>query len=278
MIQIKGLSKKYKNFLLDHASFTLPDGKIVGLIGTNGAGKSTLIRIMVGLEEKTDGEILVDGVPVTNVGEALRVGFISQNLEIYVEQKMSEIVELVKASYKELWNDELYNHYFRDVFKLKDDMKIKELSTGMRVKFFLAIELAKEPECLLLDEATSGLDPMTRDELIDILMKLAEEKNIPILLSSHITEDLEKIGDYITYIDCGQILLEDTVRNIRNRFYKVDPQTVEILSDVEKQKLMDDALKMHQYYIYDKNCLTGEKNCGTPALLSEVLAYLRKGE
>lgn len=278
MIEIKGLTKKYKSFLLDNVSFELPVGKVVGLIGPNGAGKSTIIKILVGLEERTEGEILVDGQSVSKLGDVMRIGFLSQNLEIYPGQKMSDIMKFVRNAYKKVWNEKLYKYYLLDVFNLKDDLKINELSTGMRVKFFLALELAKEPECLLLDEATSGLDPMIRDEVLDILIKLAEEKNLPILLSSHITEDLEKVGDYVTYIDTGKILLEDTVSNIRNNYRQVEANRIESMEDVEKCRFLDNALLVHQYYVYEKKAFNRENDPGTPALLSDVLSYLRKEE
>ena len=139
---------------------------------------------------------------------------------------MSALSAFVKDIYRKQWDDELFRHYMRDVFRLNDDLKIKELSTGMRVKFFLALELAKKPECLLLDEVTSGLDPMIRDEVLDILQQIAQADNIPVLMSSHITEDLEKIADMIVYIDSGRILLEDSVEKIKKSYYRINEEEV----------------------------------------------------
>ena len=201
MIEVRNLNKTYKSFKLGNASFDLESGKITGLIGVNGAGKSTILRILIGLVKSESGEISIDGNKVLNLGEKLRVGFVSQELNIYSDQKMSALSAFVKDIYRKQWNDDLFRHYMNDVFALKDDLKIKELSTGMRVKFFLAMELAKKPECLLLDEVTSGLDPMIRDEVLDILQGIAQEDNIPVLMSSHITEDLEKIADKIIIKD-----------------------------------------------------------------------------
>ena len=277
MIEVRNLNKTYKSFKLDNASFDLASGKITGLIGVNGAGKSTILRILIGLVKSESGEISIDGNKVSDLGEKLRVGFVSQELNIYSDQKMSALSAFVKDIYKKQWNDELFRHYMNDVFALKDDLKIKELSTGMRVKFFLAMELAKKPECLLLDEVTSGLDPMIRDEVLDILQGIAQEDNIPILMSSHITEDLEKIADKIIYIDSGRILLEDTVENIKKNYYRINEEELSKLGEETRALILDKGIKQHQYYVYDASEIENAEKAGSPALLSDVLSFLRRG-
>lgn len=277
MIEVCNLIKTYKSFKLDNASFDLASGRITGLIGANGAGKSTILRILIGLVKSESGEISIDGNKVSNLGEKLRVGFVSQELNIYSDQKMSLLSAFVKDIYKKQWDDELFRHYMRDVFALNEDLKIKELSTGMRVKFFLAMELAKKPECLLLDEVTSGLDPMIRDEVLDILLEIARRDNIPVLMSSHITEDLEKIADTIIYIDSGRILLEDTVDNIKNDYFKVTGEELGNLSEDIRNIVLSKGIKTHQYYVYDASGLESNERAGSPAMLSDVLSFLRKG-
>ena len=277
MIEVRNLNKTYKSFKLDNASFDLEAGKITGLIGVNGAGKSTILRILIGLVKSESGEISIDGNKVSDLGEKLRVGFVSQELNIYSDQKMSALSAFVKDIYKKQWNDELFRHYMNDVFALKDDLKIKELSTGMRVKFFLAMELAKKPECLLLDEVTSGLDPMIRDEVLDILQGIAQEDNIPVLMSSHITEDLEKIADKIIYIDSGRILLEDTVENIKKNYYRINEEELSKLGEETRALILDKGIKQHQYYVYDASGIENVEKAGSPALLSDVLSFLRRG-
>lgn len=277
MIEVRNLNKTYKSFKLGNASFDLESGKITGLIGVNGAGKSTILRILIGLVKSESGEISIDGNKVLNLGEKLRVGFVSQELNIYSDQKMSALSAFVKDIYRKQWNDDLFRHYMNDVFALKDDLKIKELSTGMRVKFFLAMELAKKPECLLLDEVTSGLDPMIRDEVLDILQGIAQEDNIPVLMSSHITEDLEKIADKIIYIDSGRILLEDTVENIKKNYYRINEEELSKLGEETRALILDKGIKQHQYYVYDASGIENVEKAGSPALLSDVLSFLRRG-
>ena len=277
MIEVRNLNKTYKSFKLGNASFDLESGKITGLIGVNGAGKSTILRILIGLVKSESGEISIDGNKVSDLGEKLRVGFVSQELNIYSDQKMSALSAFVKDIYRKQWNDDLFRHYMNDVFALKDDLKIKELSTGMRVKFFLAMELAKKPECLLLDEVTSGLDPMIRDEVLDILQGIAQEDNIPVLMSSHITEDLEKIADKIIYIDSGRILLEDTVENIKKNYYRINEEELSKLGEETRALILDKGIKQHQYYVYDASGIEKVEKAGSPALLSDVLSFLRRG-
>lgn len=277
MIEVRNLNKTYKSFKLGNASFDLESGKITGLIGVNGAGKSTILRILIGLVKSESGEISIDGNKVSDLGEKLRVGFVSQELNIYSDQKMSALSAFVKDIYRKQWNDDLFRHYMNDVFALKDDLKIKELSTGMRVKSFLAMELAKKPECLLLDEVTSGLDPMIRDEVLDILQGIAQDDNIPVLMSSHITEDLEKIADKIIYIDSGRILLEDSVENIKKNYYRINEEELNKLGEETRALILDKGIKQHQYYVYDASGIENVEKAGSPALLSDVLSFLRRG-
>lgn len=276
MIEVKGLNKAYKHFKLDNASFDLAPGMITGLIGANGAGKSTILRILSGLLKKDSGEIIVDGQTVSDIGGKLRLGFVSQELGIYHTQKMSAVAGFVRDVYKESWDEGKYEHYLRDVFDLRYDQKIKELSLGMRVKFFLAMELAKSPECLLLDEVTSGLDPVIRDEVLDILLDTAREYDIPVFMSSHITEDLEKVAERIIFIDSGRILLCDSVENIRKNYFRIEEDKLDSLDEETRALILEKGVKQHEYYVYNTGIISGGEIAGTPAMLSDVLRCLRK--
>ena len=276
VIEVKGLNKAYKHFKLDNASFDLAPGMITGLIGANGAGKSTILRILSGLLKKDSGEIIVDGQTVSDIGGKLRLGFVSQELGIYHTQKMSAVAGFVRDVYKESWDEGKYEHYLRDVFDLRYDQKIKELSLGMRVKFFLAMELAKSPECLLLDEVTSGLDPVIRDEVLDILLDTAREYDIPVFMSSHITEDLEKVAERIIFIDSGRIPLCDSVENIRKNYFRIEEDKLDSLDEETRALILEKGVKQHEYYVYNTGIISGGEIAGTPAMLSDVLRCLRK--
>ncbi len=276
VIEVKGLNKAYKHFKLDNASFDLAPGMITGLIGANGAGKSTILRILSGLLKKDSGEIIVDGQTVSDIGGKLRLGFVSQELGIYHTQKMSAVAGFVRDVYKESWDEGKYEHYLRDVFDLRYDQKIKELSLGMRVKFFLAMELAKSPECLLLDEVTSGLDPVIRDEVLDILLDTARGYDIPVFMSSHITEDLEKVAERIIFIDSGRILLCDSVENIRKNYFRIEEDKLDSLDEETRALILEKGVKQHEYYVYNTGIISGGEIAGTPAMLSDVLRCLRK--
>lgn len=276
VIEVKGLNKAYKHFKLDNASFDLAPGMITGLIGANGAGKSTILRILSGLLKKDSGEIIVDGQTVSDIGGKLRLGFVSQELGIYHTQKMSAVAGFVRDVYKESWDEGKYEHYLRDVFDLRYDQKIKELSIGMRVKSFLAMELAKSPECLLLDEVTSGLDPVIRDEVLDILLDTARGYDIPVFMSSHITEDLEKVAERIIFIDSGRILLCDSVENIRKNYFRIEEDKLDSLDEETRALILEKGVKQHEYYVYNTGIISGGEIAGTPAMLSDVLRCLRK--
>ena len=125
-----------------------------------------------------------------------------------MKSKFEILTNFVKDVMKKKFDQEVYYYYFKDVFQLDDDYKMKELSTGMKVKYFLSLELAKNPDLLVLDEPTSGLDPIVRDEVLDILRCVAKEKNTSVLFSSHITEDIEKIADRVIFINNGRIVLQ----------------------------------------------------------------------
>ena len=261
MIEIKEVTKKYNNFTLNKFSANIEEGKITAIIGPNGAGKSTLLRIICGLISGDGGKI--------EMTEDMRIGYLSQNLSIYSEVKLKNLTDLMRGTHKNIWNEDKFRYYFFDVFELNESQKVKELSTGMRVKYFLALELAKQPQLLLLDEPTSGLDPMIREEVLEILEQVSEKEKVTIMFSSHITEDIEKIGDNIIFVLKGNKVLEADKEYIKNRF--------RMLSEEEYQvHKPSDALKMHDYYICDSEKEKAFADRGAQAMLADVLVYLKE--
>ena len=251
---IKGLniSKKYKKFELQPTSIEIDKGEIVALIGENGAGKSTLIKCMCGVIDADEGQLEVDDQVVKKLDDVLVLGFMNQDQNVY---------------------NEIYHYYFKDVFQLDDDYKMKELSTGMKVKYFLSLELAKNPDLLVLDEPTSGLDPIVRDEVLDILRCVAKEKNTSVLFSSHITEDIEKIADRVVFINNGRIVLQGDKKEIKKKYVKLNQQQYVILVNAGMAK---ECVSIHDYYIVDRDLAMNCNVEAKEALLSDILSYIRK--
>ncbi len=272
---IKGLniSKKYKKFELQPTSIEIDKGEIVALIGENGAGKSTLIKCMCGVIDADEGQLEVDDQVVKKLDDVLVLGFMNQDQNVYNEIKIRDLTNFVKDVMKKKFDQEVYYYYFKDVFHLDDDYKMKELSTGMKVKYFLSLELAKNPDLLVLDEPTSGLDPIVRDEVLDILRCVAKEKNTSVLFSSHITEDIEKIADRVIFINNGRIVLQGNKKEIKKKYVKLNQQQYVILVNAGMAK---ECVSIHDYYIVDRDLAMTCNVEVKEALLSDILSYMRK--
>ena len=203
VIEVKNLVKKYDGFCLKNISFSLKKGTITGFIGKNGAGKSTTLKAIMGLIQINSGEIKLGAKKIKN---SYPIGYLGMEKSIYPDESLEKIAKFVSNAWKDRWNEKEFQKYMMEVFGLDPKRKMKELSTGMVIKFLLAIELAKNPEILLLDEPTSGLDPVIREEILSILRRLVNQKGITVLFSTHITEDVMKIADHVIYINAGQIV------------------------------------------------------------------------
>ena len=209
ILEVKNLCKKYNQFELKNVNLTLPKGMIMGLIGENGAGKTTTIKSILNLTNST-GEINIFGLNVKkydkkikeDIGVVLNENFFSE----YLNPK--DINKIMKNIYKN-WDEKLYFKYLED-FKLPQNKISKEFSSGMKMKLKIAVALAHHPKLLILDEPTSGLDPVARSEILDIFQDFIQNGENSILVSSHITSDLEHIADYITFINDGEIVLSKT--------------------------------------------------------------------
>ena len=205
-LEIRNLSKVYKDFSLDSVSFTLPKGCIMGFVGQNGAGKTTTIRLILNMTTRTGGEIKI--FDSDNIKDELTV---KQELAVVFDEiffvdvwRVHEVEKAVKGFYNQ-WDSGLFNGYLNK-FKLSSNKKVKELSRGMKLKLMLAVAMSHNAKLLILDEPTSGLDPVARDELLGILREYISDGEKSVFFSTHITSDLEKIADYITLIDNGKVL------------------------------------------------------------------------
>jgi ABC-2 type transport system ATP-binding protein len=206
ILEVKNLCKDYKDFSLSNVSFSLEKGYIMGFIGPNGAGKSTTIRLLMNLIKKLSGEVKIFGLDYKNheVEIKNRLGFVYDENIFYEELTIKEMKRLVKPFYSR-WDEQLFQKLLKD-FALNKNKKIKDLSRGMRMKFALAIALSHHADLIIMDEPTSGLDPIVRSELLDILVDYIQDENKAVFLSTHITTDLDRIADYITFINQGKIV------------------------------------------------------------------------
>lgn len=207
-IEIKGLTKQYQGFRLGSYDLTLPSGCILGLVGENGAGKSTTIRLIMDAITRDAGTISVLGVDNRSpefAGVKEDIGVVLD--EAYFPEVLSAVnVGKIMACTYRRWDMEKYRGYLTR-FDLDDRKLIRDYSRGMRMKLAIAVALSHDPKLLILDEATSGLDPMVRDEILDIFNEFTRDPGHSILLSSHIVSDLEKICDYIAFLHKGKLML-----------------------------------------------------------------------
>lgn len=207
-LEIKDLCKSYGDFALDHVNLTIPGGTIMGLIGENGAGKTTTIKCILNLIRRDSGAITILGKD--NVADEraakLEVGVVLDECFFHDSLRPKDLKRILGPVYP-TWDDNLYADYLKK-FKLPEEKLIKEFSRGMKMKLSLAAALAHSPKLLILDEATAGLDPVVRNELLDEFLAFIQDEDHAILLSSHITSDLEKAADYVTYLHKGRAVLQ----------------------------------------------------------------------
>ena len=205
-IEVRGLCKHYRDFSLRDVSFTVPGGSIMGFIGENGAGKTTTIKSILGLLHTDGGSISVLGRdPVTDrraIGQDIGVVL---DGSFFYEGMRAKDISAVMSRLHSRWDKESFASYCKR-FALPMEKPFKEFSKGMRAKLALTTALAHHPKLLVLDEATSGLDPVVRSEMLDLFLEFIQDEEHSILLSSHITSDLDKIADYITFIHEGRLL------------------------------------------------------------------------
>lgn len=218
ILEVKNLSKKYKDFELKDISFALPKGMIMGFIGENGAGKTTTIKAILDIIRDYHAEIKIFGLDNRKDGKRIKedIGVVLDDM-FFPEILTAKDINCVMEDVYKNWDSGIYFQYLTD-FSLPEEKQIKTFSKGMRKKLEIAAALAHHPKLLILDEPTSGLDPIARNEVIDIFQDFIQNEECSILLSSHITTDLEHIADYITFINKGEILLSKTCDELLERY------------------------------------------------------------
>ena len=217
-LEVINLNKNFSDFSINNVSFILPAGFIMGFIGPNGAGKTTTIKLILNMLIKDSGVIKVFGKDnITSEQEIKEKIGVVMDSPFYVDDwKLSEVEKSLASFYKK-WDMKKYSSMLSK-FSLDSNKKVKELSRGMKMKLMIAIALSHDADLLILDEPTSGLDAVARNELMDILGEFIANEDKAILFSTHITTDLEKIADYITFINDGEILYTDTKDNMMEKY------------------------------------------------------------
>ncbi len=206
ILQVENLTKQYPDFKLDHVSFTIPGGTIMGLVGENGAGKSTTINAILDLILRDEGSVTFWGQELSSNPRLIKedIGVVFDDINFYETLTPAKVGKISAAAYHQ-WDEAVYADYLKK-FQLPLNKEIKTLSKGMKMKLCIAAALSHKPKLLILDEATSGLDPIMRDDILDVFLDFVQDENHSILISSHITTDLEKVADYITFIHEGKVL------------------------------------------------------------------------
>ncbi len=283
-LEIKDITKEYKGFSLKNISFSLSKGFIMGLVGPNGAGKTTIIKSIMNLVNLKSGEITVfdENWKENEINIKDRIGFVYDDCCAFEDFSIDENKKIIAPFYSK-WNEEKFKFYI-DKFNLNPRKKVRELSKGQKMRFSLAIALSHRAELLILDEPTSGLDPVFRSELLDLLFDLISEEELSILYSTHITTDLEKLADYITFINDGRvefskekdILLEEYFI-VKGPIDMLDSEIKKDLISIRRSRYNFEALSNKREKLKNKY---GEKLIFERASLDDIVIYYskKKGE
>jgi len=282
MLEIINLSKSYGNFELSDVNISLPRGYIMGFIGANGAGKTTTIKLIMNMIKKDSGEIRVFGKDHVKYELYIKnkVGYVSEQPVFYENQTVAWNVNFAKKFYDE-WDDALFEDLLTR-FNIDSSKKINQLSKGMKMKTALAIALSHHPELLILDEPTSGLDPIVRDELLGILMEFIQDESRSVFFSSHITSDIEKIGDYVTFIDNGRIILSEEKDKILDE-WKIVKGDINLMNNYKKDLIgLEQTRTYFKALVKDFDAFKAKYDISSLVIdkptLDDVLLHLTKKE
>ncbi len=281
ILEIRNLCKKYKEFELQDVNITLPKGMIMGFIGENGAGKTTTIKAILDIIRNYTGEIKVFGYDNRKDNKKIKedIGAVLDDMFFPEILTPNDINNIMKDIYKN-WDSELYFKYLND-FGLPKTKQIKTFSKGMRKKLEIATAISHHPKLLILDEPTAGLDPIARNEVIDIFQSFIQNEECSIFLSSHITTDLEHIADYITFINSGKIILSKTREELLEDFGIVKCSKEEF-EKIDKKDFIKYKKSKYEYDILVENKKDFYKKYGINTIdritLEELMVLMIKGE
>lgn len=234
VIELKNVTKKFKGFSVENINLQVKKGFVTGFIGANGAGKSTTIKMIMNLLKPDVGEVNVFGLDYSTNEKAIkeRIGFVYDGNVFFEGLNLKDIKRIVAPAYKQ-WDDTLF-YYFIEKFELPLNKAIKTFSKGMQMKASLALALSHHAELIIMDEPTAGLDPIFRRELLDLLQELMIDGNRTIFFSTHITTDLDRIADYIAFIQEGELVFNQSIHEVTENFALVKGELNLLDRDTEK--------------------------------------------
>ena len=245
ILRLENVRKTYPSFTLKEVSFSVKPGQIMGFIGRNGAGKTTTLKCIMNLIHYESGKISAFETDMSKneLENKQRIGFALSELNYYPNKTIRQLVNVTKRFYKK-FDQKKFDEACR-LFNLNQDKKLEELSSGMKVKYSVAIALSHHAELLILDEPTSGLDPVSRDEILDIFRQIVKNKDRAILFSTHITSDLDKCASDITYIHDGEIIYSGTKNDFVNSYLFIKDKSLnkELLNEYIAYKEFDDRIE-----------------------------------
>ena len=279
ILKLEKVNKKYPAFSLKDVSFTIKPGEIMGFIGRNGAGKTTTLKCIMNLIHYESGSIQAFETDMTQneLENKQRIGFALSELNYYPNRTIKQLMNVTKRFYKNF--DEQKFEEVCKVFKLDVNKKLEQLSSGMKVKYSVAIALSHKAELLILDEPTSGLDPVSREEVLDIFREIVKSGDRAILFSTHITSDLDKCASNITYIHDGEIVFTGKKKEFVNSYLFVNDKTKnknlekEYISYKELDDHIEGLININNKDIFIKNNIEPREPD-----LEEIMVYLERSK
>ena len=272
-LEIKGLSKEYKDFRLDNVSFEVPSGSIVGLIGENGSGKTTIIKLILNMIKKNGGEVTVLGKNkgISDIKNEIGVVMDEPGFPGFLNAK--EINRIMKNIFSN-WSDDTFFGYLKKL-KVPDNKEYKDMSKGTKMKTGIAVALSHNPRLLILDEATNGLDPVVRSEVNEIFTEVTRDESHSILISSHIVSDLDRICDYIVFIHNGKLMLFEEKDRLLEK-YCIVHCTREQLSSIERSKIIGRKENKYDISVLMEKSQVKSGFSTSPVDIEELFVFMAK--
>ena len=272
-LEIKGLSKEYKDFRLDNVSFEVPSGSIVGLIGENGSGKTTIIKLILNMIKKNGGEVTVLGKNkgISDIKNEIGVVMDEPGFPGFLNAK--EINRIMKNIFSN-WSEDTFFGYLKKL-KVPDNKEYKDMSKGTKMKTGIAVALSHNPRLLILDEATNGLDPVVRSEVNEIFTEFTRDESHSILISSHIVSDLDRICDYIVFIHNGRLMLFEEKDRLLEK-YCIVHCTREQLSSIERSKIIGRKENKYDISVLMEKSQVKSGFSTSPVDIEELFVFMAK--